>query len=74
MTVRTATQTDIPAQEQMVEREQWCPPHDFDAAWATPTSGDGDTVPALYCRMCGDIRLFRIPTAELVIADPDDEC
>ena len=38
-------------------------PHDFEAAWATPriALGHDDTVPALFCRACGDVREFRIP-------------
>lgn len=57
-------QLDIPEREQ-VEHETMCPPHDFDAAWALPAgdSLDGDSnVPALYCHMCGEVRLFRIPS------------
>lgn len=41
-----------------------CPPHDFDAGWATPTDAKDhdDTVPALYCSACGEIRALRIPS------------
>lgn len=53
----------IPVAEQMPDREPMCPPHDFEAAWATPriALGHDDTVPALFCRACGDVREFRIP-------------
>ena len=39
-----------------------CPPHDFQAAWATPpdSKDHDDTVPALFCAACGDIRAFRL--------------
>ena len=62
MFTRTASDTEIPESEQ-VRDVKMCPPHDFDAGWASPSDATDhdDTVPALYCRACGDIRLFRIP-------------
>lgn len=53
----------IPDEEQMTE-ERECPPHQFEAGWATPADGGKDhedTIPALYCKACGDVRAFRIP-------------
>lgn len=43
--------------------EVMCPPHDFEAAWAAPNRNElsADTVPALYCKACGEIRPFFIP-------------
>lgn len=53
---------DIPDREQ-VREDLLCPPHDFDAAWAQPQnpSSNDDTVPALYCKACGEVRAFRVP-------------
>jgi hypothetical protein len=42
--------------------KQLCPPHDFDFGWASKPDAPGDdTLPALYCRACGEIRAFRLP-------------
>lgn len=62
-TTRTVPLTDIPAAEQMPEREQWCPPHDFDAAWGIAAGEEmhADTVPLMFCKACGEIREFRVP-------------
>lgn len=40
-----------------------CPPHQFDAGYATPLdpASHDDVVPALWCRACGEIRAFKIP-------------
>lgn len=54
---------DIPEREQVGIEHTLCPPHDFDFGWATKADaqpGD-DTVPAIYCKSCGDIRAFRLP-------------
>ncbi len=61
-TIRTAADPEIPGAER-VREVTMCPPHDFEAAWATPTDATNhdDTVPALFCRSCGDVRAFRIP-------------
>jgi hypothetical protein len=63
MFTRTLHQQDIPDREDMPLEEQLCPPHEFEAAWGTPpdAANHEDTVPALYCRACGDIRRFRVP-------------
>lgn len=62
MFTRTAELVDVPEREQM-DKEQFCPPHDFEAGWATPLDAKDhdDTVPALYCHACGETRAFRIP-------------
>jgi hypothetical protein len=64
MRVRTAPQTDIP-DEELVHDTPLCPPHQFLSAWATPTDATDheDTVPAIFCAACGDIRPLRIPGA-----------
>lgn len=59
----TRTIPEVPEHERVDLEHEMCPPHDFEAAWATPpdaTSHD-DTAPALYCKACGDVRAFRIP-------------
>lgn len=63
MFVRAATEAEMPERERL-DKEQFCPPHDFEAAWATPlnASDHDDTVPALFCRSCGDVRAFCIPS------------
>lgn len=61
---RTAPQTEIPAAEQVPATEPWCPPHDFEAGWATPQDGIGDNIPALWCHYCGTVMAFRIPSDE----------
>lgn len=55
---------DIPAREDMDIEHAMCPPHDFEAAWAlAPDAVNGeDTMPALYCKACGDVRAFRLPS------------
>ena len=53
----------IPDEEQVAPEERECPPHNFEAGWATPADGGKDhedTIPALYCKACGDVRAFRI--------------
>lgn len=62
MFTRTAKDADIPARERL-DIEQLCPPHDFDAAWAAPSRNElnGESVPALYCHACGEVRPFFIP-------------
>lgn len=66
MFVRTPTQMETPGAEDMDLGTAMCPPHSFEASWALPPGEDirADTVPALFCASCGDVRLFRIPSDE----------
>ena len=59
--VGTIRSTEAPEHDRLPEGELICPPHDFEAGWATPLDGGNENVPALWCRSCGDIRAFRIP-------------
>lgn len=63
MFTRLSTDTEIPERERVDDERPLCPPHDFEAAWATPPDArdHDDTVPALFCRSCGDVRAFRVP-------------
>ena len=58
-------QTETPEREDMDLEHELCPPHDFQAGWATPqdAANHDDTVPALWCGACGEVRAFRIPDA-----------
>jgi hypothetical protein len=64
MFTRALVTTEIPPAEDMPLNVTLCPPHDFEAGWASPhdAANHDDTVPALYCHSCGDVRAFRIPT------------
>ena len=62
MFARTHVKPVIPEREDMDLDQALCPPHEFDAAWAlaADATDHDDTVPALYCRACGEIRSFRL--------------
>lgn len=59
--LKVAHPSVVPDEEQLSPDERWCPPHDFQATWATPADGSEETVPAALCAYCGEIRSLRIP-------------
>jgi hypothetical protein len=67
MAVRTSRRVEIPEREQIEERAHNCatdgPPHNFEAAWAAPARDKmtEESIPAIYCTACGEIRPFAIP-------------
>lgn len=63
MRLRTVPATQVGPEREQLPDEPMCPPHDFDAAWAAPSRAElnGESVPALYCHACGDVRPFYIP-------------
>lgn len=45
---------------------QICPPHHFVPSWAAPydgmSPGEDNTVPAMLCQHCGEVRAMRVQT------------
>ena len=65
LVIQLAPDPDAPGLPHLDE----CPPHQFEAGWATPLdpANHEDTVPALWCRACGDVRAFRIPSDNIPV-------
>ena len=67
MATRTARKIEIPVKEFVEERAHNCaldgPPHTFEGMWAAPARDrlGEDTVPALVCTSCGEVRILAIP-------------